>query len=152
MAVLDALGIDRAHLVGLSMGGFTALHTGLRHPDRVRSLAIAGVGYRTAHDDARKADVENLAAFYADDPEAAAASHGSASVRDYHHVPGGLQIFVDTLRAAGLSPRRPSPGSPPKRRHPPQHPLTQPEGRTGTWLGARPPGWPCKRAAPRIVG
>ena len=23
---------------------------------------------------------------------------------DYHHVPGGLQIFVDTLRAAGLSP------------------------------------------------
>lgn len=104
MAVLDALGIDRAHLVGLSMGGFTALHTGLRHPDRVRSLAIAGVGYRTAHDDARKADMENLAAFYADDPEAAAASHGSASVRDYHHVPGGLQIFVDTLRAAGLSP------------------------------------------------
>lgn len=52
MPGLDALGIDRAHLVGLSMGGFTALHTGLRHPDRVRSLAIAGVGYGTAHDDA----------------------------------------------------------------------------------------------------
>ncbi len=99
VAVLDALGIDRAHLVGLSMGGFTALHTGLRHPDRVRSLAIAGVGYGTAHDDAWKADVENLAAFYADDPEAAAASHGSASVRVPFMVKDrrGWQEFADAL-------------------------------------------------------
>ena len=99
VAVLDALGIDRAYLVGLSMGGFTALHTGLRHLDRVRSLAIAGVGYGTAHDDAWKADVENLAAFYADDPEAAAASHGSASVRVPFMVKDrrGWQEFADAL-------------------------------------------------------
>src|ERR1700731_2019275 len=34
-----------AHIVGLSMGGFAALHFGLRHPQLVRSLVVAGVGY-----------------------------------------------------------------------------------------------------------
>jgi pimeloyl-ACP methyl ester carboxylesterase len=43
--VLDGLGIGRAHVVGLSMGGFCALHLALGHPDRVRSVAIGGVGY-----------------------------------------------------------------------------------------------------------
>lgn len=43
--VLDGLNIDRAHIVGLSMGGFATLHFGLRHPDRARSLVVAGAGY-----------------------------------------------------------------------------------------------------------
>jgi pimeloyl-ACP methyl ester carboxylesterase len=43
--LLDALGIDRAHLVGLSMGSFTVLHTGLRWPARVASIVVAGTGY-----------------------------------------------------------------------------------------------------------
>jgi pimeloyl-ACP methyl ester carboxylesterase len=34
-----------AHIVGLSMGGFAALHLGLRHRNLVRSLVVAGVGY-----------------------------------------------------------------------------------------------------------
>ena len=34
-----------AHIIGLSMGGFAALHFGLRHPQLVRSLVVAGVGY-----------------------------------------------------------------------------------------------------------
>jgi pimeloyl-ACP methyl ester carboxylesterase len=45
IAVLDALDVDRAHVVGLSMGGFATLHLGLRHPDRARSLVVAGCGY-----------------------------------------------------------------------------------------------------------
>jgi pimeloyl-ACP methyl ester carboxylesterase len=45
VAVLDGLGVERAHVVGLSMGGFAALHLGLRHPERARSLVVAGVGY-----------------------------------------------------------------------------------------------------------
>jgi pimeloyl-ACP methyl ester carboxylesterase len=32
-------------VVGLSMGGFTALHLVLQHPDRVSAAVIAGVGY-----------------------------------------------------------------------------------------------------------
>ncbi|MEM7774488.1 MAG: alpha/beta hydrolase [Pseudomonadota bacterium] len=43
--VLDGLGIDRAHVVGLSMGGFATLHFGLAYPDRARSLVVAGCGY-----------------------------------------------------------------------------------------------------------
>ncbi len=43
--VLRGFGIDSAHLVGLSMGGFAALHTAIRHPTLVRSLVIAGCGY-----------------------------------------------------------------------------------------------------------
>ncbi len=37
---LDALDIDRAHLVGNSMGGRVALELGLRHPERVGRLAL----------------------------------------------------------------------------------------------------------------
>ena len=45
VAVMDAAGIDKAHIVGLSMGGFATLHFGLRHPDRALSLCVAGCGY-----------------------------------------------------------------------------------------------------------
>jgi pimeloyl-ACP methyl ester carboxylesterase len=45
VAVLDAAGIERAHVVGLSMGGFCALHLGLRHPGRCLSVVAAGAGY-----------------------------------------------------------------------------------------------------------
>ncbi|MBR0953674.1 alpha/beta fold hydrolase [Bradyrhizobium canariense] len=45
VAVLDALGIDKAHIVGLSMGGFCTVHFGLRTPERALSLTVAGAGY-----------------------------------------------------------------------------------------------------------
>jgi pimeloyl-ACP methyl ester carboxylesterase len=44
-AVLDHLGVDKAHIVGLSMGGFAALHFGFRHPNRALSLCVGGCGY-----------------------------------------------------------------------------------------------------------
>jgi len=44
LAVLDALGIELAHVVGLSMGGYTALQLGLHHSDRVRSITAVSVG------------------------------------------------------------------------------------------------------------
>lgn len=100
LAVLDAHQIDRAHLVGLSMGGYTVLHFGRRYPDRVRSLAIGAVGYGTSYDEGWKADVENLASFYADDPDGAAASHGSAPGRVPFMLkdPRGWEEFADRLR------------------------------------------------------
>src|SRR5215475_13293486 len=48
LAVLDALSIDKAHIVGLSMGGFAALHFGFTYPKRARSLIVAGCGYGAA--------------------------------------------------------------------------------------------------------
>ena len=44
VAMLDHLKIGRAHLVGLSMGGYTALQVALNFPDRVRSITLAGTG------------------------------------------------------------------------------------------------------------
>src|SRR5260370_19010922 len=41
-AVLDALKIDKAHIVGLSIVAFTALHFGFTYPPRVRSLVVSG--------------------------------------------------------------------------------------------------------------
>ena len=43
-AVLDALGIERAHVVGLSMGSFATLQFGLDFPARAMSLTAAGCG------------------------------------------------------------------------------------------------------------
>jgi pimeloyl-ACP methyl ester carboxylesterase len=38
--VMDALGIEKAHLVGNSMGGRVAIEVGLRNPERVRSMVL----------------------------------------------------------------------------------------------------------------
>src|SRR6266404_5815338 len=44
-AVLDHLRLPRAHVVGMSMGGYATLHFGLDHADRALSLVVAGAGY-----------------------------------------------------------------------------------------------------------
>lgn len=62
-AVMDALDIETAHVVGLSMGGFATLHFGLHYPERALSLVVAGCGYG-AEPDARaqfKSEAEIMA-------------------------------------------------------------------------------------------
>ncbi len=44
-AVLDGLGIAKAHVVGISMGGFATLHFGFAYPERASALVVAGCGY-----------------------------------------------------------------------------------------------------------
>jgi len=45
VAVMLQFGVERAHVVGLSMGGFAALHFGLRRPTMARSVVVVGCGY-----------------------------------------------------------------------------------------------------------
>ena len=40
IAVLDELGVDRAHVLGLSLGGFIAQEVAIEYPERVRSLTL----------------------------------------------------------------------------------------------------------------
>jgi pimeloyl-ACP methyl ester carboxylesterase len=49
-AVLDGLDIKKAHIVGISMGGFATLHFGFAYPERALSLVVAGCGYGAAPD------------------------------------------------------------------------------------------------------
>ena len=70
-----------AHIVGLSMGGFAALHLGLRHPQLVRSLVVAGVGYGAK-------------------PEQQA-EHSASSKRDADHAEAiGMAAFARNLAAS----------------------------------------------------
>jgi pimeloyl-ACP methyl ester carboxylesterase len=80
IAVLDGLGIDRAHAVGLSMGGFTALHLAMYHPGRLRSAVVAGAGYG--------AEPERASAFQAESHAIAAAfeAEGAARVAERYAV------------------------------------------------------------------
>ena len=43
LALLDALGIDRVHLVSHDMGAITAMHLAYRHPERVRTAVQVSV-------------------------------------------------------------------------------------------------------------
>lgn len=48
VAVLDAAGVDRAHVYGVSMGGGTVVEMALVYPERVRSLILGCTTAKTA--------------------------------------------------------------------------------------------------------
>ncbi len=50
LALLDGLGIEKAHINGLSMGGFASLPFGFEYPERALSLVVAGGGYGAKSD------------------------------------------------------------------------------------------------------
>jgi pimeloyl-ACP methyl ester carboxylesterase len=62
IAVMDALKIDKAHVVGHSMGAYTALHVGIRHPQRCISVTAAGCGWGSLPDPAARAAMRAQAA------------------------------------------------------------------------------------------
>lgn len=61
LAVLDAAGIERAHVCGLSLGGVTAMWIAVHQPERVGRVVLANTAARIGNDDfwqARIAAVE----------------------------------------------------------------------------------------------
>src|SRR3982075_3077509 len=77
-AVMDALGIDKAHVVGHSMGAYTALHVGIRYPARCLSVTAAGCGWGSTPDPVKREAMKVLAAdtgkMFAEEGIAAAAA------------------------------------------------------------------------------
>ncbi len=101
-AVLDYLGLAKAHIVGLSMGGFAALHFGLNHPDSARSLVVSGCGYGAEPDrreQFRKEAEATAQRLEANDMEAFAKIYatGPTRVQFQNKDPRGWQEFVDML-------------------------------------------------------
>lgn len=101
-AVLDALSIDKAHIVGLSMGGFAALHFGFAYPERARSLMVGGCGYGAQPDKRAQFAMESEAAAKAFEEQGmarAALSYASGPTRVQFQNKDrrGWQEFADQL-------------------------------------------------------
>ena len=102
--LLDALGIAKAHVCGLSMGGYATLHFGLRHPERALSLVVAGCGYGSvAADRARfQRDIAATAERFLTEPMATMADvycNGPMRVQFRDKDPKGWQEFHDMFAA-----------------------------------------------------
>lgn len=101
--VMDAAGIEAAHVVGLSMGAFAALHAALRHPERVLSAATAGIGYGAEKQQQAyfRANVQQVAdAIEQDGAETFAANYAVSASRVQFQAkdPRGWQLFAERLK------------------------------------------------------
>jgi len=106
--VLDHLGIAKAHICGLSMGGYASLIFGLRYPERALSLVVAGCGYGSVgadraafHGDAlhvaKRFETEGMA------PVADLYSRGPTRVQFIDKDPLGWQEFHAQLAAGSAA-------------------------------------------------
>ncbi|MBM3355173.1 MAG: alpha/beta hydrolase [Betaproteobacteria bacterium] len=100
--VLDGLGIQRAHIVGLSMGAFAALHFGMQYGYRALSLAVAGGGYgaHPAHYAKFQADAKANAEFIRKEGMARFAAtygHGPTRIQFQNKDPRGFDQYIRQL-------------------------------------------------------
>ncbi len=102
LAVMDALKIERAYVVGLSMGGFATLHFGLKYSARALGLVVAGCGYgavpaqreefqRSARANARMMTEEGMARF------AATYGHNATRLQLREKDPRGFARYIQCL-------------------------------------------------------
>lgn len=101
--VLDYLKIDTAHVIGLSMGGYAALHFGFLYPERALSLVVAGAGYGSKPDEreAFRRDCAAVAERFEREPmEKVAAMYamGPTRVQFRDKDPQGWEEFCELLK------------------------------------------------------
>jgi pimeloyl-ACP methyl ester carboxylesterase len=104
IALMDAIEIDKAHVVGHSMGAYTALHVGIKHPQRCISVTAAGCGWGSLPDPAARAAMraqaaENSKMFMEKDMAAAATIYTDTPIRhtQKYKDPRGYAEFVGML-------------------------------------------------------
>ncbi len=83
-ALLRHLDIEQAYVGGLSMGGATALHFGIRHPEMTRALIVAAAGSGSTNPEQFRAGCNALAARLE--------AEGTAGLRDYAMGASRLQL------------------------------------------------------------
>ncbi len=95
--LLEHLGIEKAHIGGLSMGGNVALNFGLKHPDIARSLVVAGTGTGSTDPEGFRKNVNSIAQRMQEQGMAAMTDYtrGSARIQLLRKDPHGWQEFAD---------------------------------------------------------
>lgn len=95
--LLDCLGIERAHIGGLSMGGTLALNFGLAYPHMARSLIVAAAGSGSTDVDEWRAGVNERSRRMEADGMSAMADYaeGEARVQLRRKDPRGYREFAD---------------------------------------------------------
>jgi pimeloyl-ACP methyl ester carboxylesterase len=97
VAVLDALDIESAHVVGISMGGMVAQELVLNHPERVRTLTL-GCSF-PGGPEAKMTDMEVVGKI----AEAVLSGDGERAIRvgyeimiapEYAAVPGNYELYA----------------------------------------------------------
>ncbi len=102
-AVLRHLGIGRAHVVGLSMGGFATLLFGIRYPQMASALVVAGAGSgapKQEHASFKAGQQERAAKLLAQGWKGELAQetgHGPTRIQLKHKDPRGWAEFVQHL-------------------------------------------------------
>ncbi|MGE3709872.1 MAG: alpha/beta fold hydrolase [Hyphomicrobiaceae bacterium] len=102
VALMDALRVKKAHVVGHSMGAYTTLHVGIHDPERCLSLVAAGCGWGSnpAERDASKVLVHDIARMFREDGiEVAAAKYADFPMRHAYKYkdPRGWTEFAAML-------------------------------------------------------
>ena len=102
LAVMNALGIEKAHIVGHSMGAYTALHVGLDCPERCLSIAALGCGWGSNSADRGEIvrTCQEIAQMFQSEPiKVAAANYARAPMRRTFQVkdPLGFAEFERML-------------------------------------------------------
>jgi pimeloyl-ACP methyl ester carboxylesterase len=97
--LLRYLGIEQAHVGGLSMGGSTTLHFGIRHPGMARSLIIAAAGSGSDNPEEFRANSRALANRLEAEGGAGFADYalGVSRVQLLRKDPKGFETFADLL-------------------------------------------------------
>ena len=116
-AVLDDREIDRAALLGASMGGVIALHTAISHPDRITRLVIASSSPRLTTHGRRMLELLQDMLLYAPPERAGAALMTLAFAPSFHERFGG---FVDDADGSTVPDEADLPGTAAPDRPPPR--------------------------------
>lgn len=100
--VMNAAGIEKAHIVGLSMGAFACVHAALRRPDRVLSAVVAGAGYGSEkeHQEAFRQNSEQVARGFEErgaEGFAPIYAESASRVQFQEKDPRGWKLFAERL-------------------------------------------------------
>jgi pimeloyl-ACP methyl ester carboxylesterase len=100
--VMSGAGIEKAHIVGLSMGAFACVHAALRYPERVLSAVVAGAGYGSEkeHQEAFRQNSEQVARGFEErgaDGFAPIYAESASRVQFQDKDPRGWKLFAERL-------------------------------------------------------